>query len=320
MRREEIVEQGNREHTRATSVAGGQIPRDGSSRALLPPSPLERRWWAQQWFLLRRHKQILIGGAILLVMILSAVLAAVITTNSPTLINGYVRLRAPNEYYFFGTDNQGRDVYSRTVYGARLSLQVGFLTSALTIVCGTLVGMIAGYYRRTEGVIMRITDGMMAFPGIILAIGIMAVRGPSVSNVVIALTIVSTPRVVRLVRSVVMGLRESPMVEAAIATGNPNSRVLWRHILPNIVSPLIVQASFVFAEAVLAEAALSFLGAGAPPEIPSWGNMLADSKNLLRQAPWTMFFPGAALALTVFALNLLGDGLRDLLDPRLRQR
>lgn len=288
--------------------------------AIQVPSRLTRSWWDRQWYLLRRHKQILIGGAILVVLLFGALFAELVTTNSPTLINGYVRLREPNEYYFFGTDSQGRDVYSRVIFGARLSLQVGVLTSVLTIIVGTLFGLIAGYYRRLDGVVMRVTDGMMAFPGIILAIGIMAVRGASVSNVVIALTVVSTPRVVRLVRSVVMGLRESPMVESAIALGNPNPRVLWRHVLPNTLSPLIVQASFIFAEAVLAEATLSFLGAGAPPEIPSWGSMLADSKNLLLPAPWTMFFPGAALALTVFALNLLGDGLRDMLDPRLRQR
>lgn len=286
--------------------------------AIQVPSRLTRSWWDRQWYLLRRHKQILIGGAILVVLLFGALFAELVTTNSPTLINGYVRLREPNEYYFFGTDSQGRDVYSRVIFGARLSLQVGVLTSVLTIIVGTLFGLIAGYYRRLDGVVMRVTDGMMAFPGIILAIGIMAVRGASVSNVVIALTVVSTPRVVRLVRSVVMGLRESPMVESAIALGNPNPRVLWRHVLPNTLSPLIVQASFIFAEAVLAEATLSFLGAGAPPEIPSWGSMLADSKNLLLPAPWTMFFPGAALALTVFALNLLGDGLRDILDPYMR--
>jgi peptide/nickel transport system permease protein len=262
----------------------------------------------------------MIGGVILLILTLAAVFAPLITTNSPTLIDGYVRLRDPNQYYFFGTDSQGRDVYSRVVYGARLSLRVGFLTSLFTLFFGTLFGLVAGYYRKVDGLIMRIIDGMMAFPGIILAIGIMAVRGASVSNIIIALTIVGTPRVVRLIRSVVISLREEQFVDAAIATGNPSSRVLWRHILPNTLSPLIVQMSFIFAEAVLAEATLSFLGAGAPPEIPSWGAMLADSKNLLRQAPWTMFFPGAALALTVFALNLLGDGLRDMLDPRLRQR
>jgi peptide/nickel transport system permease protein len=269
---------------------------------------------------IRRQKQVMIGGVILIVFVAAAAFAPLVTTNSPTLINGYVRLRSPNTYYFFGTDSQGRDVFARVIYGARLSLRVGFLTSLFTLFFGTLFGLIAGYYRKVDGLIMRITDGMMAFPGIILAIGIMAVRGASVANIIIALTVVATPRVVRLVRSIVITLREEQFVDAAIATGNPSWRVLLRHILPNTLSPLIVQISFIFAEAILAEATLSFLGAGAPPEIPSWGAMLADSKNLLRQAPWTMFFPGAALALTVFALNLVGDGLRDMLDPRLRQR
>jgi peptide/nickel transport system permease protein len=300
----------------STRLAGKAASSDRTALQLAP----QRSQFQRTWYQLRRHKQILVGGAILLILAFAAIFAPLITTNSPTLIDGYVRLRDPNQYYFFGTDSQGRDVYSRVVYGARLSLRVGFLTSLFTLFFGTLFGLVAGYYRKVDGLIMRIIDGMMAFPGIILAIGIMAVRGASVSNIIIALTVVGTPRVVRLIRSVVITLREEQFVDAAIATGNPSSRVLWRHILPNTLSPLIVQMSFIFAEAVLAEATLSFLGAGAPPEIPSWGAMLADSKNLLRQAPWTMFFPGAALALTVFSLNLLGDGLRDMLDPRLRQR
>jgi peptide/nickel transport system permease protein len=275
-----------------------------------------RRYWAT----LQRHKGILAGGVVLIILILAAALAPLIATNDPQRISAYAHLRAPNQYYFFGTDSQGRDVFSRVIYGARLSLFVGFFTSVTTIVLGTLIGMVASFYRRADAVIMRIIDGMMAFPGIILAIGIMAVRGPSVANIIVALTVVGTPRVVRLVRSLVLGLRDIPFVEAAIAIGNPDVRIMWRHILPNILAPLIVQASITFADAILAEATLSFLGAGAPPEIPSWGSMLSDSKNLLQQAPWTMLFPGATLALAIFGLNLLGDGLRDLLDPRLRQR
>lgn len=272
------------------------------------------------WPTLRTHKGILAGGVVLVILVVAALLAPIIVTNDPRRIAAYTHLRAPNAYYFFGTDSQGRDVYSRVIYGARLSLFVGFFTSVTTLLFGTLIGMVISYYRRADAIVMRVIDGMMAFPGIILAIGIMAVRGPSIANVIVALTIVGTPRVVRLVRSLVLGLREVPFVEAAIASGNPDMRVMWRHILPNILAPLIVQASITFADAILAEATLSFLGAGAPPEIPSWGSMLSDSKNLLQQAPWTMFFPGAALALAIFGLNLLGDGLRDLLDPRLRQR
>ncbi len=267
-----------------------------------------------------RQKTIMFGGVTVALLILVALAAPVLATHNPQTIVGYARLKAPSDIHFFGTDGQGRDIYSRVVYGARLSLGIGFAVSLATILAGTLIGLIAGYYRRADAVIMRVMDGMMAFPGIILAIGIMAVRGAKISNIVLALTIVYTPRLARLVRSVVLSLREMQFVEAAQAIGNSNPRVLWRHILPNCLSPLIVQASFIFAEAVLGEATLSFLGAGAPPEIPSWGGMLNDSKSILRQAPWAMLFPGAALTLTVFALNLLGDGLRDLLDPRLRQR
>ncbi len=267
-----------------------------------------------------QHKGIVIGGLIIIVMVVAALVAPLIATHDPELIVGVDRLQAPSGEHFFGTDGQGRDVFSRVIYGARLSLGVGFAVAIATVIAGTAVGLIAGYYRRIDGPIMRVMDGMMAFPGIILAIGIMAVRGAQVSNIVLALTIVYMPRLARIIRSIVLGFRESQFVEAAQAIGALNSRVLWRHILPNCAAPLIVQASFVFAEAIIGEATLSFLGAGASPGIPSWGVMLNESKGVLRQAPWTMLFPGLALTLTVFALNLLGDGLRDLLDPRLRHR
>lgn len=268
---------------------------------------------------IKRQRNITFGGAILSALLLVAVIAPLIATHNPQTIVGFARLQGPSAIHFFGTDGQGRDIYSRIVYGARLSLGVGFAVAIATLIAGTLIGLTAGYYRRVDAILMRIMDGMMAFPGIILAIGIMAVRGAQISNVILALSVVATPRLARVVRSVVLGLRESQFVEAARAIGNVDSRVVWRHILPNCLSPLIVQSSFVFAEGVLGEATLSFLGAGAPPNIPSWGTMLNDSKVFLEQAPWTMLFPGAALTLTVFALNLLGDGLRDLLDPRLRR-
>jgi peptide/nickel transport system permease protein len=271
------------------------------------------------WRRALRQKGIVGGGIVMLLMVIVALIAPLLATHNPTLIAGVDRLRPPTAYHFFGTDSQGRDVYSRVVFGAQLSLAVGFAVSLTTLIAGTALGLFCGYYRRFDSVVMRVMDGMMAFPGIILAIGIMAVRGTQVSNVVLALSVVYTPRLTRVVRSIVLSLREMQFVEAASAIGNPSTRILWRHILPNCLSPLIVQASFIFAEAVLGEATLSFLGAGAPPEIPSWGSMLNDSKNVLRQAPWTMLFPGAAITLTVFALNLLGDGLRDLLDPRLRR-
>lgn len=266
------------------------------------------------------HKGILIGGGLVVVLVVVALIAPLVSTHDPELIAAVNRLQSPSDAYFFGTDSQGRDVFSRVIYGARLSLGVGFAVSLATLLAGTTIGLIAGYYRRLDPLIMRAMDGMMAFPGIILAIGIMAVRGAQVSNVILALSIVYTPRLARVVRSVVLGFRETQFVEAAQAIGNPDTRVVWRHVLPNCAAPLIVQASFIFAEAVIGEATLSFLGAGASPEIPSWGSMLNDSKGVLRQAPWTMLFPGTVLTLTVLALNLLGDGLRDLLDPRLRHR
>lgn len=314
--RDQSVTPAKRDVTGQTHQTGGQSTGDNRAGLALMARP---SFLARTWRELRRQRQVLVGGAVVLIIVLAAIFASLITTNSPTEIKPALRLQSPSQQHFFGTDSQGRDVYSRVVYGARLSLKIGFSTSILTLFFGTLIGLVAGYYRRVDGVIMRITDAMMAFPGIILAIAIMAVRGASVVNVIVALSIVTVPRVVRLVRSVVIGLRESLFVEAAITLGCSGSRVAGRHILPNTISPLIVQISFVFAEAVLSAATLSFLGAGAPPEIPAWGVMLSDSQSLLSVAPWTMFFPGAALAITVLGLNLFGDGLRDMFDPRLRK-
>jgi peptide/nickel transport system permease protein len=205
------------------------------------------------------------------------------------------------------------------VFGARLSLLVGVGVSLLTVLIGTSVGLLAGFYRRFDSVVMRVMDGLMAFPGVILAIAIMAAIGPRVENVIFSLTVVYTPRLARVIRSAVLQLREQQYVEAARAIGVGVPRLLVRHILPNCMAILIVQSTFVFADAVLGEASLSFLGAGTPPEIPSWGNMLGDARQYLARAPWTMLAPGAALMLAVLGLNLLGDGVRDLLDPRLRK-
>lgn len=268
----------------------------------------------------RRHRNIVIGGLMLLLVILVAVFAPVLMTHDPTFQDPGERLLAPSSDYLFGTDGQGRDVYSRVIKGAQLSLIVGISVSFATAIVGGFIGLVTGFVPRLDAPLMRIMDGLMAFPGIILAIGIMAVRGAEVSNVVLALTVVNMPRMARVVRSVVIGLANTQFVEAAKSGGCSVWRILGMHLLPNCLSPLIVQASFVFAEAVLGEATLSFLGAGAPPEIPSWGGMLSESRLFLSQAPWTMIAPGAALTITVFALNLLGDGLRDMLDPRLRHR
>lgn len=269
---------------------------------------------------LRRHRSMAIGGIMLIVVIAAALFAPVLMTHDPTFQNPGERLIAPSSEYLFGTDGQGRDVYSRVVKGAQLSLIVGVSVAVATSVLGGFIGLVTGFVSRIDAPVMRVMDGLMAFPGIILAIGIMAVRGAEVSNVVLALTVVNTPRLARVVRSVVIGLSKTQFVEAAESAGCSVWRVLGVHLLPNTLSPLIVQASFVFAEAVLGEATLSFLGAGAPPEVPSWGGMLSESRLYLSQASWTMIAPGAALTVTVFALNLLGDGLRDLLDPRLRHR
>lgn len=270
--------------------------------------------------LFSRQPNMLLGTILLAFVVFAAVAAPVIMTHSPTIQNPSERLLGPSQEYFFGTDGQGRDVFSRTVKGSQLSLLVGVAVAALTCIIGGLIGLICGFMPRVDSIVMRVMDALMAFPSIVLAIGIMAVRGANISNVIFALTVVNTPRMARVVRSVVQGTTHTQFVEAAQSIGAGTPRILLRHISPNCLSPVIVQTSFVFAEAVLGEATLSFLGAGAPSDIPSWGGMLSESRVFLSQAPWTMLVPGAALTITVFALNLIGDGIRDVLDPRLRRR
>lgn len=270
--------------------------------------------------ILSRHPNLLIGIILIVFVTVAALAAPVIMTHSPTFQNPSDRLLSPGSDHLFGTDGQGRDVFSRTIKGSQLSLLVGVAVSALTMIAGGLIGLVCGFMPRVDRIVMRVMDALMAFPSIVLAIGIMAVRGAHVTNVIFALTVVNTPRMARVVRSVVMGTTETQFVEAAQSIGAGTPRVLFRHITPNCLSPVIVQTSFVFAEAVLGEATLSFLGAGASPDIPSWGGMLSESRVFLSQAPWTMLVPGAALTITVFALNLIGDGIRDVLDPRLRGR
>ncbi len=275
----------------------------------------ERPWYATAL----RNRRLVIGGFLLLAVLLVALLAHGIATHDPLRVRPEIRLTPPNAEHRFGTDNFGRDLYSRTVYGARTSLVVGGMVALLAALVGTLAGLLGGYYPRVDIVLMRIMDGMMAFPGIVLAVGIMAAMGPHVANVIVALAIVQTPRVVRVVRSVVLGLRHMQYVEAARCLGVTDWRMLLRHILPNCISPLVVQCTFIFSEAVLGEASLSFLGVGAPPEIPSWGVILGEARLYIRNAPWMIFLPGTALTVTVLALNLVGDGIRDWLDPRLRK-
>jgi peptide/nickel transport system permease protein len=267
--------------------------------------------------LLTRRKTTLVGVVIMVAMVAVGLLAPLIGGN-PAHMDVAGRLAAPSRVHWFGTDDVGRDVWSRVVYGARLSLLVGAAVVLLSFVVGVVCGVVAGYYRGLDNVVMRVMDGLMAFPAIVLAIALMAALGPSVLNVIAAIAVVYSPRVARVVRGSVLVIRETAYVEAARALGASDLKLIGRHILPNCLSPVIVQGSFVFAAAVLTEAALSFLGVGVPPYVPSWGVILAEGRLYIQQAPWLVLYPGAAIMLTIFGLNLFGDGLRDLLDPKIR--
>ena len=258
------------------------------------------------------------GLTVVVLVILLSVCAPVLTQYDPLRLNVMDRLSPPSRMHILGTDDFGRDVYSLVLYGGRASLLVGGVVMILTSIIGVVFGVIAGFYKALDNLLMRIMDGLMAFPAIVLAIALMAALGPRLSNVIIALSIVYMPRTARLIRSTVVVIRELQYVEAAQALGAQGARILWRHILPNTVAPLLVQATFMFAYAVLAEAALSFLGVGAPPYIPTWGNIISTGRLYIQDAPWIIWFPGLAIILVGLGLNLLGDGLRDLLDPRLR--
>lgn len=261
-----------------------------------------------------------LGGGLLALMIFVALFAPYLFTLDPITFTPIDRLQSPNAAHWLGTDMYGRDIYSRTVYGTRISLIVGLAAAALSVAAGLLIGLLSGYVRVLDAVLMRIMDGLMAIPPILLAIALVSLSGASLMTVTVAITIPEIPRVVRLVRSVVLSVREEPYVEAAISVGTPLPAILWRHVLPNTIPPLIVQATYVCASAMLTEAILSFLGAGTPPEIPSWGNMMAEGRLYFQIAPWIVLVPGLALALTVLAVNVLGDGLRDTLDPRIAKR
>ncbi len=275
---------------------------------------------AKARWLFGRHPTLVAGGGLLLAMGLVAALAPVLHTIDPVDMSPAARLKPPGGSHWFGTDMYGRDSYSRVVYGGRISLVVGIVVAVMTSVIGLGIGLVSGYARRLDGVIMRVMDGIMALPDLLLAISFVALTKASVRNVIIALIIPQTPRIVRLVRGVVLSLRGQPFVEASVAMGAGVPRTAIRHILPNTLAPLIVQGTYVCASAVLIEAGLSFLGAGTPPEIPSWGNIMAEARAYVRVAFWLLLFPGMFLAATVLSINLLGDGLRDLLDPRMRRR
>jgi peptide/nickel transport system permease protein len=264
--------------------------------------------------LARRNPAAAAGLALLVLMIAVAALAPWLGTRDPVQIDPLQRLRPPAAHRWFGTDMYGRDVYSRTVYGTRVSVFVGASVAILSVTGGLLIGLAA------DAVVMRVMDGMMAIPGILIAIALMALSRPSVRNVIGAIVIAEIPRVVRLVRSLVLSLRERVYVEAATATGARLPRLLLRHVLPNTVAPVVVQATYIFGAAVLIEAGLSFLGAGTPPQVPSWGNIVAEGRTVFRVAFWIILFPGLALSATVLSINLLGDGLRTAVDPRLARR
>ena len=276
----------------------------------------------------------MIGSAIMLVMVLIALTAPWLGTTDPTFIDPTYRNKKPGAekidvdasgtetlwVYRMGTDTLGRDVYSRVIYGAQVSLLVGVTVAALSVFVGLMIGMLAGYLPWVDRIVMRFMDGLMAIPGILLAIALVSLWGAGLATVILAILIPEIPRVVRLVRSVVLSIREEPYVESAISVGTPLPMILVRHVLPNTIAPLIVQGTYVCASAILVEAILSFLGAGIPPETPTWGNIMAEGRMLFRIYPHNILFPGIFLALTVLAVNMLGDGLRDTLDPRLAKR
>ncbi len=270
--------------------------------------------------LTKRNPTMMAGIVIVLIMMILALLAPLLNTIDPKEIDPRNRFLTPSMDTWFGSDNVGRDVYSRTIYGTRVSLIVGFAVAVISTFSAAMVGVVSGYYRKFDAVIMRVMDGLMSIPSVLLAMALMALLGGSVQNVIIALCVVETPRAIRIVRSSVLSLREQMFVDAARALGSSPFRVLYIHILPNTLAPLIVQATYIGAAAILVEAYLSFLGAGPPPDVPSWGNIMAEGRNYIRRAVWVIFFPGMFLTLTVLGINLAGDGLRDNLDPRLRRR
>ncbi len=281
-------------------------------RDILPPVRVRRGFIG----FLRRHPAVAIGGGLVLLMLLMALLAPLLGTVDPTAIATFRRTRAPSPDYWFGTDMLGRDIYSRVLYGGRVSLAIGFSVALAASVVGLAIGLVAGFVRGLDGIVMRIMDGMMSIPPVLLAIALMALTRGSVGNVIMAISLAEFPRVSRLVRGVVLTLREQPYVDAAVAAGTRSPMIILRHILPNTLAPMTVQATYICASAMIVEAILSFIGAGTPPIIPSWGNIMADGRALWQVKPFIIFFPAVFLSVTVLAVNLLGDGLRDALDPR----
>jgi peptide/nickel transport system permease protein len=286
------------------------------------------------WARARRNLSVRIGGVVLLLLVVVALLAPWLGTVDPSLFDPASRDLLPGqqgeittldgEYlphrFLMGSDSYGRDIYSRVIYGTQVSLIVGLATAAVALAIGVLFGLLAGFLRWLDGPLMRTMDGLMAIPAILIAIALVAMWRGSLLTVVIAIAIPEIPRVTRLVRSLVLTIREEPYVEAAVSLGTPTWKIMWRHILPNTVAPLIVQATFICASGILTEAILSFLGVGLPPDVPTWGNVMAEGRAQFNEYPHNIFFPGIFLAVTVLAVNILGDGLRDTLDPKMAKR
>lgn len=293
----------------------GAVPAD-LDQGPTPAAPARRRRLPRAF----THPGVLFGLLVIGLVVVAAVAAPYLWTGDPITLRPRFRLRPPSASAWLGTDQLGRDIYSRVVYGARVSLLIGLVVAGLAVALGTLIGLVAGYTRILDAIIMRIMDGVMAIPAILLAIAMVTLSGAGILTVIVAITIPEIPRVARLVRSVVLSVREEPYVEAAIGVGTPLPLVLWRHVLPNTVAPLIVQGTYICGAAILTEAILSFLGAGIPTEVPSWGNIMAEGRQSFQLAPWIILFPGLCVAATVLAINIMGDGLRDTLDPRLARR
>jgi peptide/nickel transport system permease protein len=281
-----------------------------------------------------RHPGVMAGGLVILVVVVIGLLAPWLGTIDPTAINPAARNRVPGMEISmrtdtgerirmvarFGTDSLGRDIFSRVIYGARISLLIGIAVAVISILAGLFIGLLAGFFRWLDAVLMRIMDGLMAIPAILLAIAMVSLFRAGVVAVIAAIAVPEIPRVVRLVRSIVLGVREEPYVEAAVTLGTPTAKLIWRHVLPNTIAPLIVQGTFTCASAILVEAILSFLGIGVPPEVPTWGNIMAEGRQVFSLYPHNIIYPGIMLAATILAVNVLGDGLRDTLDPKMAKR
>jgi peptide/nickel transport system permease protein len=304
----------------ASEGLASPLPHEIAAASELPDvlAPAKRRGPVLDFCM--RHPTIAIGGALIGVMLAIAILAPYLGTVDPTALAPAKRTREPSSAYWFGSDMLGRDIYSRVLYGTRVSLIVGFSVAFLASIGGLAIGLVSGFLRVLDGIIMRIMDGLMSIPPILLAIALMALTRGSVGNVITAITIAEIPRVSRLVRGVVLALREQPFIDGAVAAGTRTPMIILRHVLPNTLAPLTVQATYICASAMITEAILSFLGVGTPPIIPSWGNIMAEGRALWQVKFYIVLFPAIFLSTTVLAINLLGDGLRDALDPRMAKK